>query len=169
MPEEGNAMQRKPAVVFTAAEARERAQAFTQRLNPDSAFSIFRLGLRGGLERAGISVVRLDPGKESFAYHAHRLEEEWLFILDGAALCRIDGKDETLRAGDFVGFPAPSVPHLLKNPFDEPCTYLVGGSRPAMDIIDYPDMGKSFAMHGDEGSTDFQELAPPIRPFGPAE
>jgi uncharacterized cupin superfamily protein len=161
-------MERKPAVTFTAAEARERAQPFTQRLNPNSAFLTFRLGLRGGLRRAGVSVVRLEPGKESFAYHAHRLEEEWIFILDGAALCRIDGEEVRLDAGDFVGFPVPSVPHLLRNPFDGPFTYLVGGSRPAMDIIDYPDMGKSFAMHGDEGSTDFQELAPPIRPVGPA-
>jgi uncharacterized cupin superfamily protein len=162
-------MQRKPAAVFRAAEMRERAQAFTQRLNPGSAFAIFRLGLRGGLKRAGVSIVRLEPGKESFAYHAHRQEEEWLFILDGAAVCRIDGKETTLKAGDFVGFPVPSVPHQLKNPFATTCTYLVGGSRPDMDIIDYPEMGKSFAMHGDEGSTDFQELAPPIRPFGPAE
>jgi uncharacterized cupin superfamily protein len=162
-------MNRKPAVVFTAADAREGAQAFTQRLNPGSAFQIFRLGLRGGLTRAGVSIVRLEPGKESFAYHAHRLEEEWLFILDGAALCRIDGTEVTLETGDFVGFPAPSVPHLLKNPFGKVCAYLVGGSRPDMDIIDYPDMGKSFAMHGDEASTDFQELAPSIRPFGPAD
>ena len=63
----------------------------------------------------------------------------------------------------------PSVAHLLKNPFERTCTYLVGGSRPDIDIIDYPELGKSYVIHGDEGSTDFQELASPIRPFGPAE
>jgi uncharacterized cupin superfamily protein len=162
-------MDRKPASRFSDAEARERAQAFTQKLNPGSAFRIFRLGLRGGLKRAGVSVVWLAPGKESFAYHAHRAEEEWLFILEGAAICRIDGLETRLDVGDFVGFPAPGVPHLLKNPFEVACKYLVGGNRPDMDIIDYPELGKSYVMHGDEGATDFQELAPPIRPFGPAE
>ena len=63
----------------------------------------------------------------------------------------------------------PSVPHLLKNPYQQTCVYLVGGSRPDMDIIDYPEMGKSYVIHGDEAATQFQELAPSIRPFGPAE
>jgi uncharacterized cupin superfamily protein len=162
-------MERKPATVFRPADMRAGAQAFTQKLNPGSAFSIFRLGLRAGLRQTGVSIVRLDPGRQSFAYHAHRAEEEWLYILDGSAVCRIDGVDTRLDAGDFVGFPVPSVAHLLKNPFDAVCTYLVGGSRPDMDIIDYPELGKSYVIHGDEGATDFQELAPPIRPFGPAE
>ncbi len=162
-------MERKPAVVFRPPEMQEGAQAFTQRLNPGSAFSIFRLGLRAGLRQTGVSIVRLDPGKQSFAYHAHRAEEEWLYILEGSAVCRIDAVDTRLDAGDFVGFPVPSVAHLLKNPFEAICTYLVGGSRPDMDIIDYPELGKSYVIHGDEGATDFQELAPPIRPFGPAE
>ncbi|MBM3532516.1 MAG: cupin domain-containing protein [Alphaproteobacteria bacterium] len=162
-------MDRKPAAIFTDAEAQGSAQAFTQRLNPGSAFRIFRLGLRSGLRRTGVSVVWLAPGKESFAYHAHHAEEEWLFILEGAAICTIDGIETRLETGDFVGFPVPSVPHLLKNPFETACKYLVGGSRPDMDIIDYPALGKSYVIHGDEGATDFQELAPPIRPFGPAE
>jgi len=162
-------MERKPATVFRPTEMREKAQPFTQRLNPRSAFSIFRLGLRSGLARTGVSIVWLAPGEESFAYHAHRAEEEWLYILEGKAVCRIDGKEVTLAAGDFVGFPVPGVPHLLKNPFEADCKYLVGGSRPDMDIIDYPELGKSYVIHGDEGATDFQELGPPIRPFGPAE
>lgn len=162
-------MERKAAVVFRPAEMQEKAQAFTQRLNPGSAFSIFRLGLRAGLKQAGVSIVKLAPGRQSFAYHAHRVEEEWIYILDGSAICRIDGVDTRLDAGDFVGFPVPSVAHLLTNPFEATCTYLVGGSRPDMDIIDYPELGKSYVIHGDEGATDFQELGPPIRPFGPAE
>ena len=161
-------MDRKPAVIFRPAEMQAKAQAFTQRLNPGSAFSIFRLGLRAGLKQAGVSLVRLAPGAESFAYHAHRVEEEWLFLLEGSAICRIDGVETRLDAGDFVGFPVPSVAHLLRNPFETTCVYLVGGSRPDIDIIDYPDLGKSYVIHGDEGATDFQELGSPIRPFGPA-
>ena len=95
-------VERKPAVIFRPAEMQEKAQAFTQRLNPGSAFGIFRLGLRSGLKQAGVSIVKLEPGKQSFAYHAHRVEEEWVYILDGSAVCRIEGTDTRLDAGDFV-------------------------------------------------------------------
>ena len=51
-----------------------------------------------------------------------------------------------IDAGDFVAFPVPSVAHLLKNPFDRTVTYLVGGSRPDIDIIDYPELGRSYVI-----------------------
>ena len=45
----------------------------------------------------------------------------------------------------------------------------VTGERKGAAAGPQPLLGKSFVIHGDEGGTDFQELAPPIRPFGPAE
>lgn len=162
-------MNRKPAGILTAAEMREKRQRFTQGLNPGSEFQICRLGIRGGLERTGVSIAWIDPGKESFAYHAHRFEEEWIFIVEGRAVCRIDGKEVMLNAGDFAAFPTPSVPHLLQNPFDRACAYLMGGERREVDVIDYPDIGKTYVLHGSESGTDFSEMAAPIRPFRPME
>lgn len=163
-------MERKPATVLRAKEMREKRGAFRQRLNenPNAIFTIFGLSGRAGLDATGVSIAWLDASKETFAYHAHHYEEEWIYILDGRAVCLIDEVDVTLEAGDFVGFPTPSVPHLLKNPFEAPCTYLMGGERRGLDILDYPRLGKTYLLRGTATGTDFFELPEPIRPFGPA-
>ena len=164
-------MDRKPATVFRAAEMREKRRAFRQRLNenPNAVFTIFGLGGRAGLKSTGVSIAWLEPGKETFAYHAHHYEEEWIYILDGRAVCVIDEVEHELTPGTFVGFPVPSVPHLLRNPFAETCTYAMGGERRELDILDYPRLGKTYLLRATPTGPDFYELPPPIRPFGPAE
>lgn len=163
-------MERKPAKVFRAKEMRDGRRAYRQRLNenPDATFDIFGLAARAGLMRTGVNIAWLAPGRETFAYHAHHFEEEWIYILGGRAVCLIDDVDTTLEAGDFVAFPTPSVPHLLKNPFDVECTYLMGGERRELDVLDYPRLGKTYLLRAGAGGTDFFELPLPIRPFGPA-
>jgi uncharacterized cupin superfamily protein len=44
-------------------------------------------------------------------------------------------------AGDFLGFPTPSVVHHLRNPFAEDVVYLCGGEICAAEIAEYPDQG----------------------------
>jgi uncharacterized cupin superfamily protein len=164
-------MERKPATVLRADEMRAKRRAYRQRLNedPNAVFDIFGLSGRAGLNQTGLSIAWLAPDRETFAYHAHHYEEEWIYILDGRAVCLIDEVDTALGAGDFVAFPVPSVPHLLKNPYPEACTYLMGGERRELDIIDYPRLGKSYLLRGSATGADFFELPEPIRPFGPAD
>jgi uncharacterized cupin superfamily protein len=164
-------MERKPATVFRAGEMCEKRVRLRQRLNenPKAVFDGFGLSGRAGLASTGVSIAWLEPGRETFAYHAHHYSEEWIYILDGRAMCLIDEVDHTLEPSDFVGFPTPSVPHLLKNPFGETCTYLMGGERRSLDILDYPRLGKTYFLRGSAAGTDFFELPQPIRPFGPAE
>lgn len=64
------------------------------------------LSERAGMKRLGIHVARLPPGRESFVYHSHQLEEEWLFVLEGRGRVEIDGVMHELQPGDFVGFAA---------------------------------------------------------------
>src|SRR5215470_19986117 len=78
-----------------------------------------------GLKRTAVSIARMPPGKESFVYHSHRHEEEWLYILSGRAIAEIDGEEIEVGPGDFIAFPTPSVPHHLKNPFDRDLVYLM--------------------------------------------
>src|SRR5262245_61490012 len=162
-------MSEKKAGLVRAADIRAQRRAFMQRLNPDSRFEGSGLGRRCGLERTGVSIAWLAPGKQSFAYHAHRTEEEWIYILSGRGVCEVAEGDVELGPGDFMGFPAPGVPHLLKNPFDEELVYLMGGENRGGDIIDYPKLGKSYLLQRHEGKTGFFELRDPIFPFGPAE
>lgn len=90
-----------------------------------------------------------------------------MFIVSGRARARIDGRDYELGPGDFAAFPAPQAPHLLTNPFDEDCVYLMGGepSRPT-DVIHYPDLGKTYALVRGDGRTAFHALGPAEYPFG---
>ena len=69
-------------------------------------------------------------------------------------------------AGDFMGFPTPSVAHHLINPYDEDLVYLMGGEAVPLDVLDYPTLGKRFLLHYAGGPPDFYELAAPSKPFG---
>ncbi len=162
-------MERRKAVIIRAADADRLEVSWVQRLNPRSRFSGASLGRHAGLERTGVSRGRIPPGGESFAYHAHLCEEEWIYILSGRARGRIDGDTIDLLPGDFVAFPAPQVPHLLTNPHAEDCLYLMGGERrQTPDVLDYPDLGKRYVLIREPANTAFHELGAGEYPFGRA-
>ena len=46
-----------------------------------------------GLKHSGVNLARIAPGKESFVYHSHQREEEWLYILSGTGTAEIDGHE----------------------------------------------------------------------------
>ncbi len=144
-------------------------RAFTQKLNQNSLFRATGLSRLAGMKRAHVSLVRLPPGKDSFAYHAHLLEEEWIYILSGRAIAEIDGVSHEVGAGDFMGFATPSVPHLLRNLFDEECVYLMGGEDKPIDVLTYPNDDKRYLLMQTESGTEFYELGEPIKPFGKAD
>jgi len=163
-------MPHKTAVVLSAAEIDRAEVSLVQRLNPRSRFFDAWLARLAGLERVGLSRGRIPPGGESFAYHAHLTEEEWIFLVSGRARARIDGKDHDLGPGDFAAFPTPQAAHLLTNPFADDCVYLMGGerSRPT-DVVRYPDLGKTYALVREPTRTAFHELGPAEYPFGAAD
>jgi uncharacterized cupin superfamily protein len=76
-----------------------------------------------------VNFIRVPAGKESFVYHSHRFEEEWMYVLAGSGIAFIDGQEFAISAGDFLGFPAPSVAHLLRNTGSEDLVYLAGGEN----------------------------------------
>lgn len=158
------------AVILRAADIDRAEVPYVQRLNPRSRFRDAWLTQLAGFQRIGLSRARIPPGGESFAYHAHRAEEEWVFIVSGRARARIDDQDHDLGPGDFAAFPAPQAPHLLRNPFDEDCVYLMGGERGLVtDVLAYPDLGKSYVLVRDSMRTSFHELGPAEYPFGRAD
>ncbi len=155
--------------LWRAGEIAPTLRPFTQRLNPNSLFRAAALSRLAGMSRAHVSLVRLPPGKDSFAYHAHLLEEEWIYILSGRAIAEIDGKSTEVTAGDFMGFATPSVPHLLRNTFEEECSYLMGGEDKAIDVLTYPKDDKRYLLMQTEKGTEFYELGEPIKPLGQPE
>jgi uncharacterized cupin superfamily protein len=155
-----------PKVLWKASELREGERPYAQRLNPSSHFMGTPMSRRAGLQRANVSMVRLPPGKESFAYHAHLLEEEWAFILSGAGVAEIDGAEHEVGPGDFLGFAAPNVPHLLRNRSAEDLVYLMGGESHPLDVVEFPHLGKRCVLVSTPEGTVFHELGPGSKPFG---
>lgn len=115
---------------------------FRHPWNPNSEITGTHLSALAGLQRTGVSLARLAPGRESFAYHLHHREEEWIYLLSGRAVTRIDGHKYTLETGDFVAFPTPSVPHLLANPGPDELVYLMGGENRRHDVADFPELDR---------------------------
>jgi uncharacterized cupin superfamily protein len=152
--------------LWRAGEIAPAMRPFRQKLNPNSLFRAAGLSRLAGMSRAHVSLVRLPPGKDSFAYHAHMLEEEWIYILSGRAIADIDGDSAEVGPGDFMGFATPSPPHLLRNTFDEECTYLMGGEDRPIDVVSYPELEKRFLMMQTEKGAEFYELGEPTKPFG---
>lgn len=115
---------------------------FRHPLNPNSDIYLRSLADAAGLERTSVRVGRIPPGRESFVYHAHEGDEEYLYILSGRGKIEIDETQHEIGPGDFVGFPTPSVAHHLVNPFDEELVYLMGGERTGLDVAHFPRLGK---------------------------
>ena len=111
------------------------------------------------------------PGEESFAFHAHMVEEEWIYVLSGRAMVDMGDESVEVGPGDFIGFPAPNVPHLVRNAFDAECSYLMGGEMGLpLDFIDYPRLGKQYVLKRDPGKpTAFHEVGPGEYFFGRAD
>jgi uncharacterized cupin superfamily protein len=134
--------------IVRAADIAAHAQEFSHPWNPRSQMHGTQLARSVGLRRTGVNLVRVPAGKESFVYHSHRHEEEWIYLLAGAAVALIDGAEYRVEAGDFIGFPAPSVAHLLRNPGPAELVYLVGGENREFEIAEFPGLGKRMVRNG---------------------
>jgi uncharacterized cupin superfamily protein len=162
-------MARETKCLWKAAELEAGMRPFRQALNPNSYLMRASLSRRAGMRRAHVAIGRVPPGKDSFAYHSHSQEEEWVYILSGRGVAEIDGEAHEVGPGDFMGFPTPSVAHNVKNPFAEDLVYLMGGENLPLEVIDYPEIDKRYLRMPGEGGADFYELKEPIRPFGRAD
>jgi uncharacterized cupin superfamily protein len=130
----------KPDTLLRVEERGEELR-FQHPLNPNSEILGHQLSRRVGLKRAAVNLMRVPPGKESFVYHSHQSEEEWLYILSGRAIAEIEDDAYEVGPGDFLGFPTPSVGHHLRNPFEEEVVYLCGGEMLDLEVADYPRHG----------------------------
>jgi uncharacterized cupin superfamily protein len=137
-----------PHIVRTA--ALDWAQVFRGRhpFNAASEMRLAPLGDKTGLQRVGVSLIRIPPGKESFIPHAHALQEEFVFILEGAGEVTLDGVVHPVGPGDFVGFPTDGVVHSLKAVGPGDLVYLTGGERTATEIAEMPTIGKTMVIRG---------------------
>ncbi len=100
-----------------------------------------RLGDEGGLTQFGFNHVTLKPGAWSSQRHWHKLEDEFVYVLEGEPTLVTDEGETVLRAGQAVAFKA-GVPdgHHLVNRTDRDAVFLVAGSKMEGEEAYYPDV-----------------------------
>jgi uncharacterized cupin superfamily protein len=153
---------RKPARVVCADQIQAQTQTFVHPWNPKSEMRAAWLGGAAGLVRTGVNLLRLPPGGESFTYHAHHHEEEWIYIISGRAILDDGDAQHELGPGDFVAFPAPSQAHQLRNTSAADVVYLSGGERAELDVSDFPKLGKRMVRIGNKIAVyDLDDTQPP--------
>lgn len=157
-------MEKRPHPLVRVTDSSRAPQVtFNHPLNPDSEVTLRMLSRAAGLERVGVTLGRLGAGKESFIYHTHQFEEEWIFIISGQGVAVIEGEEYEVHPGDFMGFGTPSVAHTLVNPFDEDMIYLMGGERRPCEVATFPELDKLLLRRGDDAHiVDLSALHPMI-------
>jgi uncharacterized cupin superfamily protein len=150
--------------IVRAEKAFEFRQPITYPWNPGTIVAGTNLDQMVGLTQSRVRVVRLAPGSVASLYHSHTCEEEWVYVLQGQGVLEIEETEHLLGPGDFAGFPAPTAPHQLRNPFQKSLICLMGGSRTTVDLADFPRDGKRLFRRGDSleiyDSADAEEVAP---------
>ena len=153
--------------VVRADEMEENASWFSHPWNPNSELLGTRLSSKVWLTRIGVNWVRVPPRKESFVYHSHHREEEWLYVLSGHGVVEIGDEEVEVGPGDFVGFPAPQAPHHLRSSSgEEDLVYLVGGEVLDVDVANFPRLGKRMVRRG--GDVEVYDVSA-AEGFGPLE
>jgi uncharacterized cupin superfamily protein len=100
-----------------------------------------RLGDHAGLENYGVNLVRVLPGGQSSARHAHTKQDEFVYVLEGEFVLVTDAGRQTVHAGTCVGFPAGTGDgHHFLNLTERDAVFLVIGDRGAGDEVTYPDI-----------------------------
>lgn len=123
------------------AEVRAEQYGVSERLRYSDA---------GGLTQFGAHVETLQPGSRSSERHWHEAEDEFLYVLSGEATVIEDDVTHLLHPGDAACWPAGVAnAHQVVNRSDEPCTYLIFGTRMAREVIHYPDVEKVGYIEGE--------------------
>lgn len=87
-----------------------------------------------GLKRLGIGHEILKPGRRTSWPHAHSVDEEFVFVIEGNPDAWIDGETCKLNPGDGVGFPpGTGVTHTFINNSDSIVRLLIVGDRGRQD------------------------------------
>ncbi|HTL25859.1 MAG TPA: cupin domain-containing protein [Burkholderiales bacterium] len=98
------------------------------------------LGDAFGLTQFGFNLETLEPGAQSSLRHWHTLADEFVYVLEGELVVRLNDGEFPLRPGMCIGFKAgePNAHHLV-NRSNMRARFLIAGSRAPGDHGFYPD------------------------------
>lgn len=109
----------------------ERAALADLETNPEKPGERWELSPVLDIPEYNYNVAVIGPGTRlsQNAYHRHENQREFFHVVDGR--CRVEVEDGSfdLAVDEVVRFD-PGVPHLLHNPYDDPCKVVAVGSPP---------------------------------------
>lgn len=101
-------------------------------------------------EKLGFRITKLPPGKRAWPLHAHYVNEEMFFVLQGEGRVQFGEESYPIRTGDFISAPAnPDLPHQIINTSNKELMYLCVSTMLEPEIAVYPDSGKIGVIAGD--------------------
>ena len=122
-------------------EHQAHGQAFESRLASFTAL----LGAR----QLGCQLTGVPAGQRAWPRHAHLVNEELVFVLEGRGTVRHAGGTTDIEAGDLVSFVAgPDNPHQIVNTSDAELLYLCISTMQEPEVVLYPDSGKYAVIAG---------------------
>src|SRR5271170_955640 len=103
-----------------------------------------RIGSLVGAQKLGCQLHIVPAGKQAFPRHAHHVNEEMFFVLEGRGVYRLGEARYDIRAGDVIGAPAGdgSSAHQIVNTGEGELRYLAFSTRLDPEIVEYPDSNK---------------------------
>ena len=100
-----------------------------------------RLADHAGLKNFGVNLIRVTPGGQSSARHAHTKQDEFVYVLEGEFVLVTDSGRQTVGRGTCIGFPAGTGDgHHFLNETDRDAIFLVVGDRTPGDEVTYSDI-----------------------------
>jgi uncharacterized cupin superfamily protein len=115
---------------------------------------VARLGPLIGSNGIGCTLTVVPPGKRAFPFHRHHVIDELFYIVSGAGDYRYGKQSHPVRTGDVIAAPAGAEAHQLLNTGAEDLRFLAISTKPAVDVVDYPDSDK-FAVAAGIKNSDF--------------
>jgi mannose-6-phosphate isomerase-like protein (cupin superfamily) len=74
-------------------------------------------------ERFNLAIVTIKPRRSGPELHAHDVEDDSFYMLEGELVFTVDGDDVAAGPGTFLLIP-PGVPHTFANHTDEPARFV---------------------------------------------
>jgi uncharacterized cupin superfamily protein len=110
-----------------------------------------RLGDHVGLKNFGVNLTRILPGGQSSHRHAHKTQDEFIYVLEGEVTLETNAGKQVLKAGACAGFLCGTDDaHRFVNHSFADVLLLVVGDRSPGDEVTYPDIDM-YGKLGEDG------------------
>ena len=109
----------------------------------DFVAKVGRAGPVLGSTGLGCSLVVVPPGKGAWPFHRHHVIHELFYVLSGEGETRIGDERKPVKAGDLIAAPAGAEAHQIVNTGEGELRYLAISTIGEVDIVEYPDSGKT--------------------------